>query len=130
MTHPLDENPTPFGLLYQLEQELRPYTEDNVRIIPDGRTGVYALWLPNETGCGYECIYVGMSTTSLRRRLMEHLQRETNPILARDLRLYPDLVLFSFAYTQGRQETMELEDSAIKAWKPRTNRRQNPLAAQ
>ena len=113
---------TPFGLKYQLEQELRPFTPDNVRCLPRYRTGVYALWLPAEIGSLYECIYVGMSHACVRQRLLQHLQNETNPKLARQLRLFPGIVMFSAAFTQGFQETLDLETAIIQAWQPATNR--------
>lgn len=113
---------TPFGLKYQLEQQQRPFTAAEVRRLIRGRTGVYALWLPAETGAGYECIYVGMSHACVRQRLLQHLQHETNPDLARQLRLFPDLVKFSAAFTQGREETLDLETAVIQAWQPSTNR--------
>ena len=113
---------TPFALKYQLEQELHPFTLDNVRSLPRDRTGVYALWLPAEIGAGYECIYVGMSHASVRQRLLQHLNNETNPELARQLRLFPDIVMFSAAFTKGLQETLDLETAVIQAWQPATNR--------
>ncbi len=113
---------TPFGLKYQLEQELRPFTLENVRSLPRDRTGVYALWLPAEAGVGHECIYVGMSHACVRQRLLQHLQNETNPELARQLRLFPDIVMFSAAVAQGLQETLDLETAVIQAWQPPTNR--------
>lgn len=120
------ENPrhgtTPFGLKYQLEREERPFTPAEVRRLTRGRTGVYALWLPAEAGARYECIYVGMSHVCVRQRLLQHLQHETNPELARQFRLFPDLVRFSAAFTQGRAETLDLETAVIQAWRPSANR--------
>ncbi len=113
---------TPFALKYRLERELRPFTLDNVRSLPRNQTGVYALWLPTEIGHGYECIYVGMSHACVRERLLQHLQNETNPELARHLRLFHDIVMFSAAFTQGLQETLDLETAVIQAWQPATNR--------
>ena len=92
------------------------------RRLTRGRTGVYALWLPAETGAGYECIYVGMSHACIRQRLLQHLQHETNPDLARQLRLFPNHVKFSAAFTQGHEETLDLETAVIQAWQPSTNR--------
>ena len=122
MAEPQDGQTTPFGLKYQLEQELRLFNPDNVQTLPRNHTGVYALWLPDETGVGNQCIYVGMSHSCVRQRLLQHLQNETNPVLGRELRLFPDIVMFSVAFTQGLQETLDLETSVIQAWQPATNR--------
>ena len=117
-----DRGTTPFGLKYRLERQQHPFTSTEVRRLTRDRTGVYALWLPAETGAGYECIYVGMSHVCVRQRLLQHLQHETNPDLAHQLRLFPDLVRFSAAFTQGREETLDLETAVIQAWQPSTNR--------
>ncbi len=112
---------TPLGLKYQLEGERRPFNRDELRQLERNRTGVYALWVPY--GSLDECLYVGMSDTCVRRRLLEHLNRETNPELRNLLRLYRDTVEFSTAYTGTEDETLSLEDDIIKAWWPRTNRK-------
>ncbi len=114
--------PTPFGLKYRLERERRPFNQAEVRRLPRNRTGVYALWLKSGIGAGHQCIYVGMSGACLQRRLLQHLRRETNPKLARPLRLFRDLLEFSAVFTQGRQETGELEAAVIQAWQPAANR--------
>ena len=113
---------TPFGLMYRLERERRLFNRAEAGRLPRNRTGVYALWLPAEFGSRYECIYVGMSDACVRRRLLEHLQYETNPQLARPLRLFRDIVMFSAACTQGHQETLDLETAVIQAWRPGANR--------
>ncbi len=113
---------TPFGLKYRLERELRLFNEAEISQVPRGRTGVYALWLPASYADGWECIYVGKSEGRLRTRLREHLKRETNPELAHQLSLFRDIVRFSFAFTRGHQETLDLETAVIQAWQPLTNR--------
>ena len=113
---------TPFGLKYQLERELRPFHSDEVRKLPRDRTGVYALWLPAESGGGYDALYVGMSDACVRQRLLQHLQNETNPELLRQLRLFRDIVMFSAVFTSGREETLALETAVIRDWQPMTNR--------
>ena len=113
---------SPFALKYQLEQNLLPFSEDEVRELPEDRTGLYTLWLPSETGGGYEYIYVGMSSICLRRRLLQHLQRETNPELRRQIQLFRDIVAFSVAFTRSREETRPLEKRIIADWRPFTNR--------
>ena len=67
---------TPFSLKYQLERDFLPFNRDAVRGLPKGRSGVYALWLPTDATTGaYDCLYVGMSTTCTRQRLLQHLSR-------------------------------------------------------
>ena len=112
---------TLLGLKYQLERGRRPFQRGELRQLDRNHTGVYALWLPN--GGPDECLYVGMSDTCVRRRLLQHLNNETNPELRNLLRLYRDTVEFSAAYTSTEDETLELEDAIIKAWQPVTNRR-------
>ena len=114
---------TPFGLKYQLEREMRPFEVSEVRRLPRERAGVYALWAPaGAEGGRPECLYVGMSEACVRRRLRQHLQAETNPELRRQLRLFRDIVMFSVAFTHGRQETLDLETAVIRDWLPLTNR--------
>ena len=113
---------TPFGLKYQLERDIRHFNRDEVGSLPKDRTGVYALWLPTGIEGGSECLYVGMSHACVRQRLLQHLQNETNPELLRQLRLFRDIVMFSAAFTHGREETLALETAVIRDWQPTTNR--------
>ena len=117
-----DRQPTPFGLKYRLERDLRPFDLDTVRGLPRDRTGVYALWVLGVVEGRHECLYVGMSEACVRQRLKQHLQNEVNPELLRQLRLFRDIVMFSVAFTQGRQETLDLETAVIQDWQPFTNR--------
>ena len=112
---------TPLGLKYQLERERRPFNGEQLQPMERDHTGGYALWLPG--GGPDECLYVGMSDTCIRRRLLQHLNNETNPELRDLLRLYRDTVEFSTAYTGAEDETLSLEDDIIKAWQPVTNRK-------
>lgn len=112
---------TPLGLKYELERQRRPFNRREVRQLPGERSGVYALWLPG--GGPGECLYVGMSQSCLRRRLLQHLSHETNPQLREQLRLFHNIVEFSAAYTGSQDETLSLEDDIIRAWRPQTNRR-------
>ena len=112
---------TPLGLKYQLENQRLPFNREELLQLETNRTGVYALWLPG--GGPDECLYVGMSDTCIRRRLLQHLNNETNPELRDLLRLYRDTVEFSIALTGDEDETLSLEDDIIKAWKPVTNRK-------
>ena len=117
----MDGPRTPLGLKYQLEQERFPYNRDQIWKLERDRTGVYALWVPN--GGPDECLYVGMSDTCIRRRLLEHLNREPNPELRNMLRLYRNTVEFSTAFTGDQDETLSLEDDIIRAWQPVTNQK-------
>ena len=117
----MDGPRTPLGLKYQLEQERFSFNRDQIWKLERDRTGVYALWVPD--GGPDECLYVGMSETCVRRRLLEHLNREANPELRNLLRLYRETVEFSIAFTGDEDETLTLEDEIIKAWKPVTNRK-------
>ena len=111
---------TPFAKKYQLERNLRPFNRAEVQKLPKGRCGLYALWLA--TADAPERLYIGMSTTCVRRRLLEHLANEANPELRRQLRMFPDLVEFSATSTESEEETRELEAAIIRAWQPETNR--------
>lgn len=118
-----DRQVTPFGLKYRLEHELHLFNSAEVRKLPRDRTGVYALWLPGVAANGRaDALYVGMSEACVRQRLLQHLQNETNPELKRQLRLFRDIARFSVAYTEGRQETLDLETAVIQSWQPATNR--------
>ena len=108
-----------FTLQYQLERDHRPFTREEVRRLPSDRRGVYALWLP--AGETAECLYVGISTTCIRRRLLDHLSNETNPELRRQLRLFRDDVLFTAAFTQTDAQTRRLEAALISHWQPQCN---------
>ncbi len=109
----------PFALKYQLEREHRPFHSAEVRSLPLNRRGVYALWLPS--GDYPECLYVGISTTSVRQRLLSHLYNETNPELRRELAMFGDDVQFSVAFTDDDAQTRELEARVVSDWQPRCN---------
>ena len=116
----MDGPRTPLGLKYQLERVRQPFNHTQLLQLERDQTGVYALWLP---GGPDECLYVGMSDTCVRRRLLEHINRETNIQLRELLRLYRDTVEFSVAWTGSEDETLSLEDEIIRSWRPLTNRR-------
>ena len=111
----------PFSVKYQLEHERHPFTREAVRQLPKDQCGLYTLWIPTDTEDAPECLYVGQSTTCVRRRLLQHLSDETNTELRRQLRMFRDLVQFSVAFTEGQQETLELETMVIREWEPETN---------
>ena len=114
--------PTPFSVKYRLERELQPFTREVLLQLPKDRCGLYALWLPTGTDDAPERLYVGESTTCVRRRLLQHLSNEENPELRRQLRMFPDLVQFSVVFTEDEQETLALETTVIRDWQPKTNR--------
>ena len=113
---------TPFGLLYRLRNGRRPYRRDEVRRLPRGRCGVYALWLPSPAFAGeYDCIYVGKSESCVRRRLLDHLRDDPNPGVRRLLYDFRTAARYSVAFAE-RHEADALETAAIRAWRPETNR--------
>lgn len=118
------EGGTPaFALRHRLRRERRAYTAAEVRGLERDRPGVYALWLPSALAADeWECLYVGKSERCVRRRLLDHLGEEANPVLRRALRDLGALAAFSAAYTASREETDELETAVIAEWRPRANR--------
>ena len=111
-----------FAKKYQLENNLRPFNREEVQKLPKDCYGLYALWLPDEIESAPERLYIGRSTTCVRRRLLDHLANEANPELRRQLHMFPDLVEFSVTFTESEKETRELEAAIIRAWQPETNR--------
>ena len=108
-----------FALKYQLERETRSFQRAEVRELPRDRRGVYALWLPS--GDVPECLYVGISTTCIRRRLLDHLSREANAELRRQLYMFRETVRFSAAFTESAEQTRELEAALVSEWQPLCN---------
>ena len=120
----MDSNPTPFALLLQLQRNPRPFTRAQVQQLPRDRQGVYAIWEPPELGQSSDtCTYVGMSTTCIRRRLLDHISDETNPQLRHHLQDFRDHLTFTIVFTTGDTQTRALERHAINTWQPPTNRR-------
>ena len=109
----------PFALKYQLERQTRPFRRAEVQTLPRDRIGVYALWLP--AGDVPECLYIGISTTCVRRRLLDHLSNETNPELRRQLYMFGGSVRFSAAFTDTADRTRQLEATLISDWQPSCN---------
>ena len=113
----------PFALKYQLERDLRPFNKEEVKKLGKKRFGLYTIWVPAESGGENEYIYTGMSRSCLQRRLMDHLREtETNPKLRNEVKLFRDVIEFSVAYTNSKEETRRLEKNVIADWKPFTNR--------
>lgn len=111
-----------FALKYGLENERKQFTRTEVLQLPKDRCGLYALWLPTGTEDAPERLYVGQSTTCVRRRLLQHLSDEDNPELRRQLRMFRDIIQFSAVFTAGVTGTLELETRLIQDWQPETNR--------
>ena len=113
-----------FNVKYQLEKTREPFTREAVLRLPKNRCGLYAIWLATdvEGEATYERLYAGVSTTCVRRRLLEHLSNEENPKLRTELRMFGEFVYFSFALTEEPAETLELETALIREWQPVTNR--------
>ena len=116
------DNVTPYILQYQLKRNLRPFTREELLKLPTGRSGVYVLWRKTGTEGRNECLYVGESTTCVRRRLLQHHDGTTNPELHAQLRLFRAIIQFSVEFTEGTEETVLLETELIRAWQPKTNR--------
>lgn len=110
-----------FNIKYQLEQKRTPFTQEAVSLLPQGRCGLYAIWLIDDFG-GYERLYAGISKTCVRRRLLEHLSEEQNPQLRIQLRTFGELIHFSVAFTEDPKQTLALETELIREWQPETNR--------
>ena len=71
------DNITLYALQYQLKRNLRPFTREEIQQLPTGRNGVYVLWRKTGTEGRNECLYVGESTTCVRRRLLQPLLKRT-----------------------------------------------------
>ena len=111
------DNPlTSFATRYQLERNRRPFKRETVQKLPTHRYGVYALWLPGDIDDAYTCLYIGLSITCVRRRLLDHLSYEDNPELRKHLQMFKDLITFSVAFTENEAETHLLETSVIQEW--------------
>ncbi len=113
---------TPYVLQYQLKRNLRPFTRAEIQKLPAEQIGVYVLWRKTGTEGRNECVYVGESTTCIRRRLLQHIDGTTNPELHRQLRLFQGIVKFSVEFTEDAEETVLLETELIRAWQPKTNK--------
>ena len=113
---------TSFATRYQLERNRAPFKREAIRKLPIDRCGVYALWIPGDIEDAYTCLYVGLSITCVRRRLLNHFSYEENPELRKYLQMFKDLVTFSVAFTENEAETHLLETSVIQEWQPITNR--------
>ena len=117
---------TLYALQHQLKLNLRPFTRENIGKLPAGRSGVYVLWRKTGTEGRNECLYVGESTTCVRRRLLQHESNAQNDALHSQLRMFQPIILFSVEFITDRQETLAMEAELIRAWHPKTNLKLNP----
>ncbi len=108
---------------YQLRSGHRPFTRADVSRLTSDRSGLYAIWLPIGATDRFECLYVGMSETCLRTRLLSHLSSETNPELRRLLESVRE-VAYTFAFAE--HSVRALEGEIIRDWAPRCNRTHKP----
>ena len=115
-----------YALQYQLRRNLRPFTRQEILQLPTGRSGVYVLWRKTGTEGRNECLYVGESTTCVRRRLLQHDSNAQNDGLHSQLRMFRPIIQFSVEFTEGAEETVLLETELIREWKPKTNLKMNP----
>ena len=112
---------TLFSLKYSLEIDFRPFTRQEVRTLPTEQIGVYAFWLIAGKDEIHSCLYVGISETCVRRRLLSHLSNETNAELRRQFRIFGDAIRFTVAFTASDEQTRELEAALIQDWQPECN---------
>ncbi len=117
---------TPYILRYRLKRNLRPFTRAEILQLPTRRSGVYALWRKTGIEGRNECLYVGESTTCVRRRLLEHSTNAQNDELSSQIRLFRPIIQFSVQFTENADETVLLETEIIREWKPKTNLKKNP----
>lgn len=114
---------TQFAVRYQLTQNYRPYTREEISRLPRGRCGVYVIWTPSEYDGSPAPLYAGKSETCVRRRLLAHLSpREPNPTLRWELELMPDYIEFTVVFTASPEETDALETYIIQYMQPEANR--------
>ena len=89
--------------------------------MPTDRIGVYAFWLIAGEDEIHGCLYVGISETCVRLRLLSHISNETNAELRRQFRMFGDAIRFTVAFTTSDDQTRELEASLIRDWQPECN---------
>ena len=110
-----------FALKYSLERDFLPFARQELLGLPKDRLGVYAFWLVDDADDIQDCLYVGISTTCVRRRLLSHLSNESNEGLRRQFRMFGDSVRFTVAYTDAPEQTRELEAALIQDWQSAHN---------
>ena len=121
-----DEPITLYALQYELKRNPRPFTREEILKLPIRRCGVYVLWRQTGTEGRNECLYVGESTTCIRRRLLQHHNNPHNDGLHSQLRMFRSIIQFSVGFTADAAEAVALEAELIQAWRPKTNLQLNP----
>ena len=82
----------------------------------DESPGIYCFWVRGK------CLYVGMST-NLKRRLEQHCNSESNPILKNHFEAYRNEISLSFAYKNvSESELFKIESHTISILHPIANR--------
>ena len=99
----------------KLSRNRYPFSYRTISRGIDDRPGLYSFWL------GKGCLYVGMSETDVRRRLLEHYRAESNPRLARYFRLFPREILCSHALLGDATLVSEVEPILVGSMNPKTN---------
>jgi len=122
----MPDNITLYALQYQLKRNLRPFTREEILQLPPEQKGVYVLWRKTGTEGRNECLYVGESTTCVRRRLLQHYSNAQNDGLHSQLRMFRRIIQFSVEFTADAEETRLLESELIRTWHPKTNLKMNP----
>ena len=86
----MPDSVTLYVLQYQLKRNLHPFTREEILQLPTGRSGVYVLWRKTGTEGRNECLYVGESTTCVRRRLLQHHSNAQNdgPFTTPNVQIY------------------------------------------
>ena len=123
-----DDSGEIYALEYRLRGGRRAFSEEEARRLPKDRYGIYALWLP-AAAMGYDCVYVGMSETCVRSRLLDHLgntDRRLNPCLYEKIGRHGlfsgDVAEFSCVLLERRESVRKLESALIREWQPECNR--------
>lgn len=94
-------------------------TEANVRIMPEGRAGVYRLMTEKQGGEEYPVIYVGMSN-DLRNRLLDHLSDgEENACLKEKVSTLR--VWYRIAYAPFEEDRQNAERTMYRKYRPSCN---------
>lgn len=83
----------------------------------DESPGLYCFWVRGR------CLYVGMSSTSLKRRLKEHCEAEDNELLSEYFETYGEDIEIVIVYSDAPEQSIrELESEAIRKLYPLANR--------
>lgn len=87
----------------------------NIEKIPQSDKGVYAFWHRRR------CIYVGKSDQSIRERLRQHWNGETNQKLRRWINALGKDLDICYLRIQSKHQIDRIERHFIKRWDPETN---------